>query len=202
MRAYSITAATLAVLATTACGPTPEVHTTPTPDPGLLNRLTFYIMPEPGYLGGKLVGANHAPAVNPATGAALRDDIVASLKRHGYVEANADPGVLVEYYLTIPSTADVTDWDSGYLWRPAWARGQLPGSVNLTPAEYADGAVVIDLTDPATGTLLWEGHGLVDLPPGERQLAHELRQTIAAIVDRMPGPSVALAPVVEGSPAR
>ena len=202
MRAYSIAAATLAALAATACGPAPEVHTTPAPDPGLLNRLTFYVMPEPGYLGASQVGANRAPVVDPATGVALRDDIVASLERHGFVEADAHPGVLVEYYLTTPPTGDFTDWDYGYLWRPAWARGQLPGSPNLTPAEYADGAVVIDLTDPATGALLWEGHGPVDLPNDERQLTHDLRRTVTAIVDRLPGPSVALAPETQGPSAR
>ncbi len=190
MRVHLIAVAAAGVLAVTGCGPAAEVHTSPAPDPGLTNRLTFHMLSVPGYLGGPMIGAYHPSAVNSATSRALLEDIAASLARRGYVEGEGDPGVLIMYYLTVPPVTDVTDWEYGYLWRPAWARGQLPGSVNLSPAEYANGAVVIDMIDPATGALLWQGHGLADLPNDERMLTRDLKQTVAAIIARVPGPSV------------
>jgi hypothetical protein len=92
----------------------------------------------------------------------------------------------------MPASTDFTDWNDGYLWRPAWARGLLPESANLTPLEYADGAVVIDLVDPNTGAVLWQGHRETDLPANERRLTRDLRQTVSAILASAPGPSVAL----------
>ena len=194
MRVHLIAAAAAGVLMVTGCGPAPKVQTSPAPEVGLTNRLTFHLLSAPGYLGGPLIGANHPSAVNSATSRALREDIAASLTRLGYVEGEGkgDPGVLIMYYLTVPPVTDVTDWAYGYLWRPPWARGQLAGSVNLSPAEYANGAVVIDMIDPSTGALLWQGHGPADVPTGGRRLTRDLKQTVTAIIDRVPGPSVAV----------
>ena len=192
MRVHLLAAAAAGLLTVTGCSPVPGVHTSPAPELGLNNRLTFHIRAVPGYLGGPLIGAYHPPAVNSATSHALHDGIVASLTQHGYVEDDGDPGVLIVYYLTVPPVTDVTDWSYGYLWRPPWARGEIAGSVNLTPAEYANGALVIDMIDPSTGALLWQGHGPADLPGDARQLARALKHTVAAIIDRVPGPAVAL----------
>jgi hypothetical protein len=192
MRVQLIAAATAGVLAMTACSPRLDVRTSVTPDPNLTGRLTFHLLSAPGYLGGVTAGANHTPAINQATSDALRRDIVAALTRRGYVEGQGDAGFLVVYYVTMPPNTDFTDWNDGYLWRPAWARGDIPGSANLTPAEYADGAVVIDMIDPSTGALLWQGHGLTDLPQGERRLTRDLKQTVTAILGQVPVPAVAV----------
>jgi hypothetical protein len=191
MRVHLIAAAA-GVLAVTGCNPAPDVHTSVPPDAGLGNRLTFQLRSEPGYLGGPVIGAYHPAAVNSATSQALRADIAASLTRQGYVEGEGNPGVLIVYYLTVPPVSDVTDWGYGYLWRPDWARGEIPGSVNLSPAEYANGAVVIDMIDPSSGALLWQGHAVARRPDDERMLARDLRQTVASIISRVPGPSVAI----------
>jgi Domain of unknown function (DUF4136) len=192
MNAQLIAAVSAGVLAVSACGPQLTVQSTPAPDPTLTGRLTFQVIAAPGYLGGISAGANHSPLINEGTSAALHRDIVASLDRRGYVEARHGAGVLVVYYLAMPPSTDFTDWNHGYLWRPAWARGQVPGSANLSPAEFADGAVVIDMIDPVTGELLWQGHGATDLPDDERRLTRDLRSTVSAILGAIPGPSVAL----------
>ena len=191
MRVHLIVAAAT-VLAAAGCAPPPEVHTSAAPAEGLGNRLTFHVLEQPGFLGGPLIGAHHPAAVNSTTGQALRDAIVASLTRHGYVEGDSTPGVLIAYYLTMPPVNDVTDWGYGYLWRPSWARGELAGSADLSPAEYFNGAVVIDMIDPASGALLWQGHGLAELPDNPRRLSRDLGHAVAGIIDRVPGPSVAL----------
>lgn len=192
MRSTLIAAATAGVLTLTGCGASPAVQTSAQPDPALNARLTFHLVAEPGYLGGITAGANHSPLMNQGTSAALRHDIVAGLTRRGYVEDDQNAGVVVVYYLAMPPSTDFTDWNNGYLWRPSWARGYLPGSVDLSPLEYADGAVVIDMVDSRTGSLLWQGHRETDLPEDERRLARDLRQTVGAILAAAPGPSVAL----------
>lgn len=192
MRPASLAAALAGVLTLTGCGAPPAVETAAQPDPALNARLTFHLVAEPGYLGGITAGANHSPLMNEGTSAAIQHDIVARLTSRGYVRDDADPGVVVYYYLAMPASTDFTDWETGFLWRPSWARGYLPGSANLSPLEYADGAVVIDLVDAKTGALLWQGHRETDMPDDERLLTRDLRQTVSAILSRAPGPSVAL----------
>lgn len=192
MNTYLIAAVSAGVLAVSGCGPQLVVHSTPAPDPTLTGRLTFRVIAAPGYLGGISAGANHSPLMNEGTSAALRRDIVNGLNRRGYVEARDGAGVLVVYYLAMPPSTDFTDWDNGYLWRPGWARGQVPGSANLSPAEFADGAVVIDMIDPATGELLWQGHGATSLPDDQRRLTRDLGWTVSSILGAVPGPAVAL----------
>lgn len=192
MRSPLIAAISAGVLSLAACGAPPAVHTSATPDPALNARLTFRLAAEPGYLGGLGIGANHSPLMNQATSTALRRDIVAGLNRQGYVEDDNDAGVVVVYYLAMPASSDFTDWNDGYLWRPAWARGLLSQSANLSPLEYGDGAVVIDLVDPNTGAVLWQGHRETDLPEDQRRLTRDLGDTVSAILSAVPGPSVAL----------
>ena len=192
MRARLIAAASAGLLALTLSGLQVAAQPTHVPALSLDNRLTFRVIAAPGYLGSLSAGANRSPLMNAGTSAALRRDIVASLERRGYVEARGNPGFLVEYYLALPSATDFTDWDYGYLWRPDWARGEVPGSVNLSPREFADGAVVIDLIDPTTGGLLWQGHAAADLPNDARRLTHDLRSTVRSILASVPGPAVRL----------
>lgn len=192
MRARLIAAASAGLLVLTASGLRLAAQPTPVPAPNLNDRLTFQVLATPGYFGSLFAGANSNPLMNEGTSAALRRDIVAGLERRGYVMAKGDAGILVEYYLVLPRPTDVTDWDNGYLWRPEWARGEVPGSVNLSSREFADGAVVIDLVDPATGDLLWQGHRVADLPNDERRLTRDLRSTVRSILASVPEPAAAL----------
>ncbi len=192
MRFTLLTTALAGLVALTGCAVRPTVETAAEPDPALNARLTFHLVSAPGYLGGITAGANHSPLMNQGTSAAIRRDIVSGLVGRGYVQDDADAGMMVYYYLAMPASTDITDWESGYLWRPLWARGSLPGSADLSPVEYADGAVVIDIVDSKSGALLWQGHRETALPDDERLLTRDLRQTVRSILARAPGPSVAL----------
>jgi hypothetical protein len=169
----------------------PPAQADPVPRANLTDHLTFTVLRAPAYLGGILAGANRNPLINSGTDAALRRDIVTGLERRGYVEATGNPGILVLYFVTVPPSRDFTDWDYGYPWRPDWARGRLPGSANLTPREYADGAVVVDLLDPSTGALLWQGHAGTNFPDDERRFTRDLGRTVHTILARVPVPAVA-----------
>jgi Domain of unknown function (DUF4136) len=179
-------------LALSACGPAPQVRTTVAPDAGTSGHLTFQLRAAPDYLGGTPIGANHPIRISSDANRTLGHDIATNLARRGYVQAGAEAGVLIVFRIAQPAHQDVTAWDSGYLWRPDWARGVGAGAVNLSPAEYSGGAVVIDMIDPRTGALLWRGQKVTSTPADERRYLRELRQTVTAILDRVPEPSMAL----------
>jgi hypothetical protein len=77
-----------------------------------------------------------------------------------------------------------------------WWRGCLPsaGAKDATPAEYAHGAVVIDVVDARTNQLLWRGHDAADPTGDPRVTMRGLDHAVAAILDRFPGRTLALAP--------
>jgi hypothetical protein len=192
MRAHLLTGAAAAALALAACSPGLEVHTLALPETGLTGYHTFQIVAAPELLGTPSVGATDPLLDNAMTAQSLRRDIVAGLERRGYVPSPDHPDLLVVYSLDLPPRQDVTDWQYGYIWRPASLRGSGPGSVSLTPAEYADGAVVIDLMDNRTGRLLWRGHGVADAPDDERQYVSSLAQSVRAVLNRLPESALAL----------
>lgn len=192
MRTHLIAAFARGALALAAGGPGLKVETSDIPDPSLGGLHTFRIMPQPLYPGGIPIGSEHPLLANSTTNNALRHDIAASLIRQGFTPADSDADLVVVYYLVMPPRVDASDPDFGYPLRESWARGSGPGSVDLTPAEYADGALIIDLLDAKSGTLLWRGHGVADAAGDEREYERTLRQSVAAIVRQAPGPSMAL----------
>jgi hypothetical protein len=64
------------------------------------------------------------------------------------------------------------------------------GRNDPTPAEYADGAVIIDLVDARTKQLLWGG--TVWRRPPERAHLRKLNQTGGVILDQLPAPILAM----------
>jgi hypothetical protein len=190
----AIAVATVGVLATTACGPNLEVKAAPTPVPeaSLTGYHTFRLLPGAQYLGGVPVGSEHPLLANSTTERALRHDIASTLAHRGYAAADSDADLLVVYYLVMPPELDASDPELVYATREPWARGSGPGSVDLTPSEYADGAVVIEMIDARSGTLRWQGHRVADASGDERRYERTLRQTVTAMVRELPGPVTAL----------
>jgi hypothetical protein len=60
------------------------------------------------------------------------------------------------------------------------------------PAEYAQGAVIIDVVDARTELLLWRGHGPAAASDDEASSVKRLDQAADAILDQFPQRSLAL----------
>jgi hypothetical protein len=182
------------LLALTACAPAPEVQTVAAPDAGLDRLRTFRVVLASNYLGDVLPGETSPAFLNSMTERELGKDIEAQLERHGYAANDASPDVLIEYGTAVKEELDPTDWSYNYLWRPNDWRGWGPGTNDATPAEYAHGAVVIDVVDARTNQLLWRGHEAADPSGDPRVTMRGLDHAVAAILDRFPGRTLALAP--------
>jgi Domain of unknown function (DUF4136) len=192
MRAHLIMAGAAGALTLSACGPGLEVRAAAVPKASLPEFHTFRIQDQPVYLGGVPIGANHPVQAGTMTNSTLRRSIVASLERRGYVPADSNADVDVAYYLALPAVGDATDWDYGYLWRPGWTREPGPGAVALTPTEYRDGALVIDIIDARTHELLWRGNALADAPDDAFRYDRNLNQSVTAILGKLPSPPIAV----------
>jgi hypothetical protein len=180
---------TLAGLAIAACAPPPPVQTVVAPEEDLGTFHTFQVVEMPAeYLGGMLPGATSPTWVNRSTSRALAEDITADIERRGYAAADANeaPDVIVEYSTAVREPLDPTDWEYDYSWRPDDWRGWGPGPNDATPAEYAQGAVVIDVLDGHTRHLLWRGHAPAQSTDDERTYRRRMGQTVEAIIDQLP----------------
>lgn len=194
MRASLPSAVVATLFALTACGPVPPVQTVVVPDAGLERLQTFRVVLASNYLGDVLPGETSPAFLNSTTGRALGKEIAVQLERRGYTPDDATPDVLVEYGTAVKEELDPTDWSYNYLWRPKDWRGWGPGTNEATPAEYAHGAVVIDVVDARTGQLLWRGHEAADPSADEHVTVRKLDQAVATILDRFPGRTLAFAP--------
>jgi hypothetical protein len=192
----------------TACAPAPQPQTAVAPDAGLNSLQTFRVVQGSNFLGDVQPGETHPAFVNSTTSRALGTEIAAQLERRGYTANAAAPDVLVEYGAAAKEDVDPTDWNYNYLWRAADWRGWGPGRNDATPAEYTNGAVVIDVVDARSGQLLWRGHAPVDPSGDELASIKRLDRTADAILDRLPGHPLAVgqpggtSPAVALSPSR
>jgi hypothetical protein len=181
------------LLSLTACGTGPQIQTVVAPDAGLDHLRTFRVVPASAYLGDVLPGSTSPAFLNSTTEQELGKTIAVQLERRGYAVSESSPDVLVEYETAVKEELDPTDWSFSYLWRPNDWRGWGPSSNDATPAEYTHGAVVIDVVDARTNQLLWRGHAAAD-PTGDPAVTvRGLDRTVAAILDRFPGRTLALA---------
>jgi hypothetical protein len=177
-------------LAIAACAPPPPVQTAAAPEEDFGTARTFQVVQTPAeYLGGMLPGETSPTWVNTSTSHELARDITIDLERRGYAEAgtNGTPDVIVEYSTAVREPLDPTDWAYDYAWRPNDWRGWGPGANDATPAEYAQGAVIIDVLDGHTHHLLWRGHAPAQSTDDERTYERRMGQTVEAIIDRLKG---------------
>jgi len=173
-------------LALAACSPANQPQTVVAPDAGLTTLRTFRVVESHTFLGDIQPGETEPAFINSSTSRALGRQITAELERRGYVATQASPDVLVEYGAAAKEALDPADWSYDYLWRgPEW-RGWGPGPNDATPAEYANGAVVIDMIDARTGQLLWRGHAAVDPSGDEGAATQRLDRTAVAILRQLP----------------
>jgi len=174
-----------------ACAPVVEVQTDVAPDASLSSLRTFRIVESSTYLGNIQPGETQPDFVNSATSRALGRYIAADFERHGYTMSEQSPDVLVEFATAVKEPHDASDESDNYLWRDQEWRHWGPGRNDATPAEYAQGAVIIDVVDARTKQLLWRGHG----PAGaseDRAPVKRLDQAADAILDHFPERSLAL----------
>jgi hypothetical protein len=145
------------------------------------------------YLGDVLPGESSPSFLNSTTARALGNEIAAQLERRGYTADDATPDVLIEYGTAVREELDPTDWSYNYIWRAKDWRGWGPGVNDATPAEYTDGAVVIDVVDAHTGQLLWRGHEAADASADEHVTVKHLDKAADTILDQFPGRALAFA---------
>lgn len=187
MSKQAITAVATMALTLAACSPGIDVHTEVAPEARQDQPQTVSVVGAAEYLG--RTPADYSPLLNNATTVrALRTDLAHGLARRGYVVSDAAPQALLVYYLAVPEENDVTDAGYEYVWRPAWWRGWEPGAADASPAEYADGALMIDLVDARTGQVFWREHAVAPLESHERAYEKALGRSVAALLDHLPPP--------------
>ena len=185
-------AVTAAMMAMAACAPVPQVQTVVAPESGLHEFHTFRLVQASNFVGNIEPGETHPAFVNSATSRALGAEIAADLERRGYQPSAGAPDVLVEYGAAVREDLDPTDWSYAYPWRPLDWRGWGPARNEATPAEYEQGAVIIDLVDARTNRLLWRGHAAADPSGDELSSIRRLDHTVDTILGRLPGLTVAM----------
>jgi hypothetical protein len=187
---------TLAVcsLAIAACASPPPVQTVVAPEVDFAAVRTFHVVETPAeYLGDVLPGETSQTWVNTSTSRTLARDITTDLERRGYAAADSSgtPDVIVEYSTAVREPLDATDWAYNYAWRSSDWRGWGPGPNDATPAEYAEGAVIIDVLDGHTHHLLWRGHAPAQSTDDERTYERRMGRTVEAIIDELPQATLA-----------
>ena len=187
-----------ALLGLGACASAISVRTALSPDASLRGLRTFRVLPTPQ---SKIAGAdsstNDPMLVNSISNRALRADLTEAFAGLGYVAGDSNPDFCVAYYASTNRMLDVTYWDYGYAWRPHWWSGWgrrwgrgwggdwgLRSGPVLT--QYTQGSVIVDVIDPKTMDLLWRGQGIATVSDDEAEYERELKQTVAAIVDKFP----------------
>jgi hypothetical protein len=76
-------------------------------------------------------------------------------------------------------------------WWTGWGRGR----VGPTVTEYTEGTVIIDVIEPTSRDLLWRGRGVAIVSDDEREYLTDLRNTVAAILEKFPRAQPAVAQI-------
>jgi hypothetical protein len=192
MRASIMGSVATMALVLAACAPAAEVQTDVAPAADLSSLRTFHVVEASEYLGDTQPGETHPPFANSATSRALGQDIAADLERRGYTVNDQSPDVLVEYGTAVRGADNATDESYNYVWRGKDWRGWGPGPNDATPAEYDQGAVIIDVVDAKTNQLLWRGHGPASTSDDVAVSVKGLDQAVDAILGQFPQRSLAL----------
>ena len=174
------------VLVLAACASI-DVRTATSPDANLGSLRTFNVMPHPNLSTPAAESANDPMLVNPISSGVLRSDIFKGFENRGYAVSNT-PDFLIAYYASAKNKLDVTYWDYGYPFYPAWRGPWAPGwgPPETTVTQYTQGTVIIDVVNPATKELLWRGQGVAHVSDDEAKYEQELWKTVSAIVDKFP----------------
>jgi uncharacterized protein DUF4136 len=186
MTKHPIVAVAATALTLAACSRGLDVHTMAAPMASQDQPRTVSVMPDAKYVGGRTPDEYSPLLDNAATSRAVRKDLVRGLAGRGYVVSDSRPDALLVYYLALPEQNDFTDADFEYVWRPEWWRGWGPGAADATAAEYAQGAIVIEMVDARTGQVLWREHAVAPVAPRERHYEQVLGQSVAAMLDHLP----------------
>jgi hypothetical protein len=187
MSTHAVAALTALALSFPVHGHNVQVHTMVAPDESPSVVRTVRVTPVPAYLGG-ISPARLNPRLNDAvTTRSVQQDLVTELQRRGFTVSDANPDAILVYYLAVPVRGDVSDWDHNYLWRPSWWRNWGTGVEDASPAEYYNGAIVVELVDPATDKVLWRGHAVAQVPRLEARYQKNLKTAVRAIVAELPG---------------
>lgn len=186
MTKHPIAAVAATALTLAACSPGFDVHTLAAPEASQDNPRTVSVMPAAEYIGGR-TPEEYSPLLNNvATSNAFRKDLVRGLAGRGYVVSDSKPDALLVYYLALPEQNDFSDEEFEYIWRPGSWRGWGPGAEDATQAEYANGAIVVEMLDAHTGQVLWREHAMAPVGTREREYEKVLGRSVAALFDHLP----------------
>jgi hypothetical protein len=185
IRAVSVHAVVLSVLATSACS-TMRVQTLPSPQANLVNRRTFRIVDAPVRrdvrevvaLEGVLPAWSAEPMLNNSiTNQVIGSEIRRAFEARGYVynEKNADFNVV--FVANARERIEVNN--TGYY-------GYYGYGFCCNVYEYTEGTVIIDVVDPANKMLMWRGSAVADVSDNPEKYIKEQRKAVRKIVGRFP----------------
>jgi hypothetical protein len=168
----------------TACGSGIEVHTMAAPDAGLASLHSFRMLPAPARRDGRAATGDDDPMINNSiANRAIRDQIVKSFQDRGYTLDERRADFAVAFYATARAKLDVSVWDYGYPFNPAWPH--FPGAAR-TITQYTEGTIVIDVVRPGARELLWRGEGKGQLSDDASDNVKQLVKAARGVIAQFP----------------
>jgi hypothetical protein len=180
--AYTACLGIALALSANACRRNIEVRTVAAPDASFAGRRTFRVLPIPTYRGTVPLAANDPMLVNSITYQAMRNAIRRAFESRGYRYVPDRADLDVAYYVAATPRVAINTWEYGYD-----ARGLPREFIDIT--QYMEGAVIIDVVDPATHKLLWRGQARAVVDPDPDKYTKELARAVDAIVKKIPAAS-------------
>jgi hypothetical protein len=186
IRAVSVHAVVLGVLATSACS-TMRVQTLPSPTANIASRRTFRIVEMPVRrdaareviaLEGILPAWSAEPMLNNSiTNQVIGGEIRRAFEARGYVYNAKDADFNVVYVANARERIEITN--TGYYGYYGYG-----GCCNVY--EYTEGTVIIDVVDPANKQLMWRGSAVADVSDNPDKYLKDQRKAVRKIVSRFP----------------
>jgi hypothetical protein len=174
------------MLAAAGCAASYQVRTLIAPEAQFVTLHTFRVLPVPPPRAERDDVDAYDPMVNNSiANRTLREAVMAAFEERGYRADPHAPDFLVAVYANAHEQFDLTAWDHG---DPYWPRGGLEPHVRTRDQlmVYAEGTVVIDVIEPATGELLWRGSATTALTKDPARDVGELARAAGAVVKRFP----------------
>jgi hypothetical protein len=198
------------VIAACSSGRGLKVSTTTEPGASLTGLRTFTVLTPPTRAANAAALTVNDPMLeNSITNRALRADLTQAFQARGYAPATqGNPDFNVAYYAGTKEKFDTTYWGPTYSpgWRysyrgrrgwawPYYGAGYYGGYANpwgggASVSSYTQGQVIVDVTDPKAGELLWRGQGTEPVSSDPTKYGQDMEKVVTAIVAKFPQGSV------------
>ena len=160
----------------TACGPGVRVQSPASPRANLPGQTYSWVGGSDGVDGEMLL------AGNPGVDGLIRTVIDAEMEARGFSEAESGAGSFgVAYAAALERTVEVEEVNDFFRYRRT---GYLVSWDEVTTFDL--GSLVLDISDPSTGSLIWRGVAEADLHRDDREYREsKLREGVRALLDEL-----------------